>query len=133
MGANVGFFPRREPPGGPGRRVYAFEPVPGNADAIRENVALNEVVNLEVIEKAVGAKPGRDRLLLVEDLSWSHLESQGWHPRTSKTLDVEWWPIDRLVAEGRIRPPHVVKIDVEGSEIDVIHGMRGPSPRTGRR
>ena len=70
--------------------------------------------NAEVIESAVGAEPGREKLLLVEDLSWSHLESQGWHPRTSTTLEVEVVTIDQLVAEGRIRPPDVVKIDVEG-------------------
>ena len=125
VGANVGFFSLiGSRLVGESGRVYAFEPAPGNAAAIRENVALNGVTNLEVIESAVGAESGRERLLLVEDLSWSHLESQGWHPRTSKTLDVEVLTIDGLVTEGRIRPPDVVKIDVEGSEIDVIHGMR---------
>ena len=125
VGANVGFFSLiGSRLVGESGLVYAFEPAPGNAAAIRENVALNGISNLEVIECAVGAAPGRERLLLVEDLSWSHLESQGWHPRTSKTVEVEVLTIDRLLAEGRIPPPDVVKIDVEGSEIDVIHGMR---------
>jgi FkbM family methyltransferase len=125
IGANVGFFSLiGSRLVGDSGRVYAFEPAPGNAAAIRENIGLNGMHNAEVIESAVGAEPGREKLLLVEDLSWSHLESQGWHPRTSTTLEVDVVTIDQLVAEGRIRPPDVVKIDVEGSEIDVIHGMR---------
>lgn len=125
VGANVGFFSLigARLVGAEGR-VYAFEPAPGNAAAVRENAALNGLSQIEVIESAVGAERGRERLLLVEDLSWSHLESQGWHPRTDTTLEVDVVTIDDLVAEGRIRPPDVVKIDVEGSEIDVLAGMR---------
>jgi FkbM family methyltransferase len=125
IGANVGFFAlagaRRV---GPAGAAYAFEPVPDNAAAIRASAELNGLANLEVVEKAAGRAAGRDRLLLVEDLSWSHLESQGWHPRTLDTLEIEIVSIDGLVAEGVLRPPQLVKIDVEGAEIDVLEGMR---------
>jgi FkbM family methyltransferase len=82
------------------------------------------LANVEVIEKAAGSAPGRDRLLLVEDLSWSHLESRGPHPRATDSVEVEIVAIDDLVAGGDIRPPQLVKIDVEGSEVDVLAGMR---------
>jgi FkbM family methyltransferase len=125
VGANIGFFAlagaRRVAPGG---AAYAFEPVPENVAAIRESAALNGLANLEVIESAVGRASGRGRLLLVEDLSWSHLESLGPHPRTREAVDVDVVAIDDLVASGRIRPPDLVKIDVEGAEIDVLEGMR---------
>jgi FkbM family methyltransferase len=126
IGANIGFFAlvgARQV--GPDGAAYAFEPVPDNAQAIREGAKLNGLPNLEVIEGAVGSRAGRDRLLLVEDLSWSHLESQGgWHPGTVDTLEVEVVTIDELVRSGRIRPPDLVKIDVEGAEVDVLRGMR---------
>ena len=125
VGANIGFFAlagARQV--GPAGAVYAFEPVPDNATAIRESAELNGLANLEVVEKAAGRALGRDRMLLVEDLSWSHLESQGWHPRTRDTLEIEIVAIDELVAEGHLRPPDLVKIDVEGAEIDVLEGMR---------
>jgi len=125
VGANVGFFSlagaRRVAPGG---AAYAFEPVPENVAAIRDSAVLNGLDNLEVIESAAGRAAGHDRLLLIEDLSWSHLESLGSHPRTRATVDVEVVAIDDLVASGRIRPPDLVKIDVEGAEIDVLEGMR---------
>ena len=125
VGANIGFFAlagaRRV---GPAGAVYAFEPVPENAAAIRAGAELNGLAHLEVVENAAGRAAGRDRLLLVEDLSWSHLESRGWHPRTTDTLEIEVVAIDDLVAAGRIRPPQLVKIDVEGAEVDVLAGMR---------
>jgi FkbM family methyltransferase len=125
IGANVGFFALAGARHvGPAGAVYAFEPAPENAAAIRASAALNGLENLEVIEKAAGRAAGRDRLLLVEDLSWSHLESQGWHPRTVDTVEIEIVTIDDLVADGRLRPPQLVKIDVEGAEVDVLAGMR---------
>jgi FkbM family methyltransferase len=125
VGANVGFFSLAGARHvGPAGAVYAFEPVPENAAAIRASAGLNGLSNLEVVEKAAGRTSGRDRLLLVEDLSWSHLESQGWHPRTRDTLEIEIVAIDELVAAGAMRPPQLVKIDVEGAEIDVLEGMR---------
>jgi FkbM family methyltransferase len=125
VGANIGFFALMGSRlVGAGGRVYAFEPAPANVAAIRENIALNAIANTEVVDAAVGAEPGRERLLLVDDASWSRLESQGWHPRTEQALEVEVITIDELVASGRARPPSVVKLDVEGSEIDVLNGMR---------
>jgi FkbM family methyltransferase len=125
VGANVGFFAlagARQV--GPAGAVYAFEPVPENAAAIRAGAELNALAQVEVVERAAGRAAGSDRLLLVEDLSWSHLESRGWHPRTTDTLEIEIVAIDDLVVEGRVRPPQLVKIDVEGAEIDVLTGMR---------
>ena len=124
VGANIGFFSlvgaRLVEPGG---RVYAFDPVPENAEAVRVNAALNGIGNVTVLERAAGAARGRDRLLRVEDLSWSQLESQGWHPKTVDAVEVEVVPIDELVASGEVQPPTLVKIDVEGAELDVVRGM----------
>ena len=125
VGANIGFFALAGARHvGPAGAVYAFEPVPENAAAIRASAELNGLANVEVIEKAAGRAAGRERLLLVEDLSWSHLESQGRHPRTLDTLEIEIVAIDDLVADGRLRAPQLVKIDVEGAEIEVLEGMR---------
>ena len=125
VGANVGFFALLGARFvGPAGRVYAFEPAPESAEATRTNASLNGLANLSVVEKAVGAAAGRDRLLLVEDLSWSHLESLGSHPRAQGALEVEVVALDDLLRDGAIEPPALVKIDVEGSELAVLEGMR---------
>ena len=72
----------------------------------------------------MGARCGRERLLVVEDLSWSRLERGRRHPRATEAVDVEVLALDDLVDAGELRPPTLVKIDVEGAEGDVIAGMR---------
>ena len=45
-------------------------------------------------------------------------------PNTEQVIEVELVAIDDLLARGELRPPTVVKIDVEGAEIAVLEGMR---------
>jgi FkbM family methyltransferase len=123
IGANIGFFALLGARfAGPEGHVYAFEPTPDNAAEIRANVALNEDANVTVIEKAVGAAAGTGRLQVVDDQSWSKLVETGEHPFTERVMDIEVVAIDDLV--GELRPPTLVKIDVEGFELPVLEGMR---------
>jgi len=125
IGANLGFFALLGARfvGGSGV-VYAFEAAPDNAEAIAVNAALNGLANVEVIGKAVSDHDGVGSLQVVDDQSWSKLAEYGEHPNTEKVLEVELVSIDQLIADGSIRPPTVVKIDVEGAELAVLEGMR---------
>jgi len=126
VGANLGFFSllAAHLSGLEEGQVYAFEAAPDNAEAIRRNAALNEIPNVHVIAKAVSDRCGRGRLQIVDDQSWSKLVEYGEHPFTERVIDVELVAIDELVGSGRIPPPAVVKIDVEGAELAVLDGMR---------
>jgi FkbM family methyltransferase len=125
VGANLGFFALLGARlAGPEGTVVAFEAAPDNAEAIRVNAALNGFTNIEVIAKAVSDRSGVGQLQVVDDQSWSKLAEYGEHPNTEKVMDVELVSIDQLIADGAIRPPTVVKIDVEGAELAVLEGMR---------
>ena len=125
VGANVGFFSMLAARiVGQNGRVYAFEPAPRNAEAIRRGAAANEFANIEVIERAAFEHSGSGRLQLVEDLSWSKLEDAGPHELTETVVEVELVAVDDLVGRGELRAPDVVKIDVEGAELEVLRGMR---------
>ncbi len=126
IGANLGFFSLlgAHLAGLEAGHVYAFEAAPENAEAIRRNAALNGVANITVVEKAVAARSGVGRLQVVDDQSWSKLEDYGEHPYTEQVIEVELVAIDELLRAGEIRPPTLVKIDVEGAEIAVLEGMR---------
>jgi FkbM family methyltransferase len=120
VGANLGFFSLLGARlAGPEGHVYAFEPAPENVLALRRHIGLNRVENVSVLEQAAAAESGRGRLQLVDDRSWSKLEGYGEHPGTERVVDVELVAIDAL----DLRPPTVVKIDVEGSELAVLEGM----------
>ncbi|MGH2919638.1 MAG: FkbM family methyltransferase [Solirubrobacteraceae bacterium] len=123
VGANIGFFSLLAARlAGPDGAVESFEPLPAAAAGLRRHVALNDARTVSVHEVAVGAHGGRAQLMAVQEESWSHLAERGRHPDTQGVLDVEIVTIDELVAGG-MRPPGVVKIDVEGAEIDVLDGM----------
>lgn len=126
IGANVGFFAMlgAHLSGFEEGHAYAFEPTPDNAAEIRRNAALNVIPNLTVIEKAVADEAGTGRLQVVDDQSWSKLVEYGEHPFTESVIDIELVALDDLLAGDEIRPPTVVKIDVEGAELAVLEGMR---------
>jgi FkbM family methyltransferase len=132
VGANVGFLSLVAGAiVGPTGRVVAWEPVPASADAVRRNAAVNGMDWVEVREAAVGAEPGTQTLLEVDEQSWSHLADRGRHPRTNVEREVRVEALDPLVASGELPPPPLVKIDVEGSEVAVLPGMRRSSRSTG--
>lgn len=123
IGANVGFL---SVVGaqlvGPSGAVYAFEPVPANARLIRRNATLNQLKQIEVLDMAVGEETGTARLLLARYSGGAVLAGADPPPDPAGEIDVRVDTVDNLVAQG-LRPPSVVKIDVEGAELAVLHGM----------
>jgi FkbM family methyltransferase len=123
LGANIGFFTllAARLVGEPGE-VVAFEPWPDNARQLRRNVELNGFRNVIIEESAVGANTGsqafampapgrRDAARLVDDTR-------------PGSLVVQVTTIDDYAAR-RPRTPTVVKIDIEGAEIEALSGAMG--------
>ena len=123
IGAAVGFFTvlgaRLV---GPGGRVCAFEPLPANAAALRHNVALNGFDQVAVIEAAVGRSAGTAVLELSAEPTWARLASPA-SAGAERSTTVRVVSVDELLASGELPPPTLVKIDVEGAELEVIGGM----------
>ena len=105
---------------GPEGNIYAFEPGPPNQQRLRRNLALNPTLarRTEVLECGVGDRPG--------ELWWAEepgnpgnalLSEEGTHKIPVITLDafLRERPLDRV---------DFVKIDVEGMELQVMHGAR---------
>lgn len=125
IGANVGFFSliaaRRI---GATGTVYAFEPVSENVGAVRRNALLNSFTNVSVFEVAVGANSAAGELLLTPWDGGSSLSTSEVPPPSP--LDrraVRVIALDDFIGQEGLRPPSVVKIDVEGAELGVLQGM----------
>lgn len=120
VGANVGFFALLGARlVGPAGRVVAWEPVTAVAEHARE-AALRSGLEVEVREEAVGAAVGAEDLLVTGDASTSHLAARGNVAGTTR-VRVPVTTLDTALAAGA-PPPDVVKLDVEGSEGDVLRG-----------
>jgi FkbM family methyltransferase len=124
IGANVGFFTVIGAKlVGPSGHVYAFEPVPGNAELVRRNAERNGFANVTVVEKAVSAESGQGELVLAEYSGGAALSTAAPPPDATVTVPVEMVTVDDCVSSGELLAPAAVKIDVEGAELEVLHGM----------
>ena len=125
VGANVGFLSIIAAHlVGPTGTVYAFEPVPENAAAIRHNSSANGFQNIQVIEVAVTHHSGTGELALAAYSGGAVLAEVAKPPDWSGMLQVRLGSIDDLVELEGLKAPSFVKIDVEGAELGVLEGMR---------
>jgi FkbM family methyltransferase len=121
IGANVGFFTLLGANAvGPSGHVYAFEPIPQNAAVLRHNLALNGFENFSIVDRAVSENTGEGEMDVESNLVTAALSSG----LGRGGIEVEVISIDDAIKDLGLRPPDVVKIDVEGDEIRVIRGMR---------
>lgn len=116
VGANVGFFTLLASRlVGSSGSVVAFEPMPSNVEALRRHVKLNQVRNVTIFEAAASDHHGRARFSPSGNPSMGRLSEGG-------ELEVETVSLDELLGSGRVPGPDLLKIDVEGAEIQVLLG-----------
>lgn len=133
VGANVGFLTliAARLVGAAGR-VVAFEPLAANVQLLERNLELNATGNVSVVARALSAAPGRLRMTVPES-SDSGTQAFLDPAADANGPEVEVSTLDGVIDELGLRPPDLVKIDVEGAELDVVIGMsetlRTVSPR----
>ena len=103
----------------PGGQVFAFEPASANLHYLKRHIALNRIANIEVIEALVGAET-LDGVTFFENPNPtgenSVLAREGLRETTRPQITLDGFCAEQGLA------PDVVKIDVEGAEIDVLRG-----------
>jgi len=102
--------------------VYAFEPVPENVCRLRENIALNDFSNVNVIEAAVAEQPGTESFGRGGSHATGHLTGGAGNP--CGDLRVKAVSLDDQVFAQNAGPPDFIKIDVEGAESRVLAGAQ---------
>ncbi len=118
VGANVGIYSLLASQlVGPLGRVYAFEPLARNLRYLRQHIKLNNLENCTVVEKAVCKEDGTRRFSATPwQASMAKLSPDGERLVPATTLD------SCVYGELKLRPPDVIKIDVEGAELEVLEG-----------
>ena len=125
VGANVGFFALVAARlVGPDGAAYAFEPLPHVAAEARANAERNGLANVEVLEVAASDREGTASLVVTGHPGGATLSAADAGDDAVGSVEVRTVRLDDLVAAGAIRPPDVVKIDVEGVELEVVDGLR---------
>ena len=103
--------------------VIAVEPQERLAAMIEESLTLSEIQHCRVERVACGSASGERTLLVPADDSgragfFAGFSARPGHAKQSVTVKT----LDELIQRHGGSPPALIKIDVEGSEIDVLDG-----------
>ena len=108
-------------------KVVAFEPLPSNQCALRRVCELNPGLNIEIMAVAVGNVDDAMRLRVMADASMGKLATSTFQLDADPEgeIDVAVRRLDSMVQGHEIPPSQVIKIDLEGAELDVLQGATG--------
>ncbi len=124
VGANVGLYTRQFCElVGPQGRVIAFEPTQACFQDLQRNCSAELQENCEVHQLALGRETGTVRMQLADDpLGATHSVLTDERGKSDvRTVAVEMVRGDELAR--KLPRPRFLKVDVEGSELDVLKGL----------
>jgi len=117
LGANIGLFSLIAARLNPNVQIYAYEPGPENADLLQINLLVNPALKnrINVLRKAVSGIEGKAQWSFDSD----NPGASGLFHDGSRKVEVELVSLGQALEEAGKRKAFV-KMDIEGSEYDVI-------------
>lgn len=111
---------------GPTGQVASFEPDPHSHARCARHIAMNNLANVRLFQAAVSDRVAQQEFIVpAAGATFNHLRYED-EPVTAgeKTIRIETLVLDELVTAGRIRPPQLIKVDVEGHGAKAVAGAR---------
>jgi FkbM family methyltransferase len=127
VGANYGFYALMASHiGGPESTVCAFEPQPRLAEALRISKQANQFSQLRLFEMALGDQDGAADFFIPDTGSGvgSVFREHASQTRPVKQTTVKIATLDSVFRNESLERLDVIKIDVEGAELEVLRGAR---------
>ncbi|KAI6754818.1 hypothetical protein HG530_012570 [Fusarium avenaceum] len=142
-GANIGLYTLFAKKNYPDAQVLAFEPAAETVNILKQNVALHELSGVEIYDCALGSKnetkiltfypntPSNTTLFNDEKKDWLDLIADKISPEVAERMGhgARQTPVsvkrlsDFLRGRKNLARIDMLKIDVEGGELDVINGL----------
>lgn len=127
VGANIGLYSWEIRKNNPKRKILAFEPDPNNFELLQITAQEGRLKNLEISPKALNNR-AEDVCFFQDTLTSAtgtiSKADKPWVERylngTSNKIIVQSKTMDSMIDEKKI--PSLVKIDVEGHEVEVLEG-----------
>ncbi len=118
IGANIGTYPLSLFK--VAKKIYAFEPAAENYRRLAANITQNHIKNITVLNQAVYSKNLKQTNLFINK------DGQGWHSLEINFLSgiqkITTITLDTFVQKSKITQIGLIKIDVEGAELEVLKG-----------
>jgi len=119
LGANIGAFSIVVVKKYPHSKIYCFEPDKRNFKKLIKNLEVNNIKNCDVFENAVGKVNGRVLLYSEEEKEFGTAGSSLFKTN-AQSIQVSCITLDKIFLNNKIEMCDFLKIDVEGSEYDIL-------------
>ena len=120
LGCNIGLFSLYA--SAFAKQIYAFEPSQESFDLASQNIKDNNLTNIKLFKKAISKDNGTAKFWHADNITMnSMMEIVTIKNNSEKTSEeVEKIRLDDFVKEEKIEHIHFMKMDIEGSEGEVI-------------
>lgn len=115
VGANIGAFARWANARWVNSEIVCFEPVKSNFEILKKNTI--DMKNVQLFNVAVSANSGKQKIFYGKN----NIGEASLYRGSQQTYDGE--EVDVITA-SELPPCHIMKIDTEGSEIEILESYR---------
>jgi FkbM family methyltransferase len=142
VGANIGMFTLLVKSVNPDARVFAFEPIPENYEALRQNVTLHGLGGVKLFNVALGSTDRTERQFTFFPHMTGNCTARPELKDRQRQVFLELFGTDEtnrlyasqlrvapvrtlssVMVQEQITNVDLLKIDVEGDEVDVLNGI----------
>lgn len=130
IGANEGYYLLKIKENNPTSKIIAVEPNPYSFSLLEKNVHANNLKNVILINKAAGQVSTMTTFECVKEIGaisgkGLRLIKRPWlNDDYIEQKQVEMIPLEQILYENQIEKVDILKIDVEGMELDVLQGVQ---------
>ncbi|MFA5136543.1 MAG: FkbM family methyltransferase [Patescibacteria group bacterium] len=118
VGANIGVYTLLASSVITKGMIHAFEPYGQSQKRLLENLRLNDIANVQVVEKIVSDKTGYEYLGIEKESEINHII----YSHDDKKIKISSITLDDYIFRNKINKISILKIDVEGAEMKVLKG-----------
>ncbi len=123
VGANVGYFAAFCLTRFPKARVICVEPIPANIALLKTNQGLNLNKDWKIFEGAVSGTDGEITMKFDDSDSFTTAASVYDMSTGADEIAVRSLPLEKLMEAYELNVIHILKLDCEGSEYDVLYSL----------
>lgn len=131
VGANEGFYTLAMKKNNPNLKVISIEPVPSTYEILKKNIKENKLENVILVNKAIGLNRGKVLFEVVPGVTVIssqdiQMQKRSWlDSKRIRKVCVDSIRLIDLCKQFKIKKIDILKIDVEGNELDVLKSTEG--------
>jgi FkbM family methyltransferase len=123
-GANAGYYSIAAAAKAKGGKIYSFEPAEPAWNQLLRNIEINHFQHVSANRLALGNRQGNETLYLSSTANSGMSALQPPENFEGETANIEMTTLDHWLSKNSITRLDLVKIDIEGAELQALKGMQ---------